>query len=378
MRRFAVFALTALLLVIGQQSLAFWQSRDSNYNHNVTAATSSVIKHIEAGSCTIGAAATSCTYTLAASYAVVTANTMLVWNGLTSSDTAPSDNKDSFRIAVTNTTTITATRGVSVTPTVTANFTVVEFASGVNSIQAGTITIAAGSGSTGTASVTTTGANPFVIYQGCSEPTGVGNAASSCSVAYSGSTVTATVLASATVTQIVGYMVVDLDTTIVTSAQPKAVSIATSNTSDTDTLGSAVVLNNALLMWGGTSSQGSSTFTNDSYTTFLTNTTTVTKTRNGTGATARTINYTAIEIASSALNSAVQRGSIAIASGTSNTATISSVTTSKAFVNWNGFLGVGNPNVNFTSLVLTNATTVTAAVNTAGTPTTNYEVAEFK
>ena len=338
----------------------------------------SVIKHIEQGTITIGASSASGTWSPGSSYACVTANTILIWNGINTTNTsATTEDRDACTIVLTNTTTVTATRGLApATFTLTVNFTLVEFASGVNSIQAGNIVVTHASGATGTATLSPgMGANAFVLFQGWSEGT---SAQGTASVTLTNTTtVTATVFASATIDQTVRFMAVDLDTTIVSGVQQKAVSITSSSASDTDTL-SAVTAGNTLLMWGGVNAQAVEANAFDCYSTFLTNTTTVTKTRTGSGAAARTINYTAVSFAADALNGSVQRSSsLALSSQTSNTSSLTTIDTTKSFVNWNGFsAAAGNPNVTAPALTL-QASTVTGAISSAGSATIPYEVIQF-
>jgi hypothetical protein len=120
-------------------------------------------------------------------------------------------------------------------------------------------------------------------------------------------------------------------------------------------------------------------FTNGTATYELTNATTVTVTRAGqTGAINTVCYFTVVQFAATALNGTAQRGLITLTSQTSNTATISSVTTSKSLVNWGNFRATsGNSNVSMNALTLTNATTVTDTLNTAGTVTASYEVIQF-
>jgi hypothetical protein len=78
----------------------------------------------------------------------------------------------------------------------------------------------------------------------------------------------------------------------------------------------------------------------------------------------------------------IQRGTITV-SGSSNTATITSVTTSKAFLTFLGFTfdtNDANPSRWFTKTVLTNSTTVTAdrSNGAAGAAIVSYEVVELK
>lgn len=75
----------------------------------------------------------------------------------------------------------------------------------------------------------------------------------------------------------------------------------------------------------------------------------------------------------------IQRGTIAIASGTSNTATITSVDTAKSILfklgEYSTETGINNV---LTALALTNATTITATRGSStGTTTVGYQVVEY-
>jgi hypothetical protein len=103
----------------------------------------SIIRSIQRGTIAISSGASSNTATITA---VTTANTMLLYNG-NSSDDASGDNpsRAQARITLTNSTTITATRGATTNNIPAVNYSAVEFFPGiVNSIQRGTITIADG------------------------------------------------------------------------------------------------------------------------------------------------------------------------------------------------------------------------------------------
>lgn len=342
-------------------------------------ASTSVIKSIQSGTVTIGASSASGTATITS---VTTANAILLWNGETTSNASTSLYSGvSATIALTNATTVTATRGNLIADTVTVSFTVIEFASGVNSIQSGSITIAAG-GTSNTATISAVGANAFVLWLGASNVGGgllYSNIGTSV-VLTNSTTVTANCQTGLASNTIVGYMVVDLDSTIVTSVQQRALTGTAAAGSETDTI-TSVTTGNTLLFYNGTVRlSGAVDVDFFSWTQVLTNATTVTFTRTNTASTiSRTHYYTVVQFAAGALNGNVQRGTIALSAQTSNTATISSVTTTKSFVNWGAFLSAtGNADVVQPALTLTNGTTVTASVNSAGSPTVSYEVIQFK
>lgn len=115
----------------------------------------------------------------------------------------------------------------------------------------------------------------------------------------------------------------------------------------------------------------------------LTNATTVTATMNTAGSTI-IVAYEVVEYWPSALNQVVQRGTITITSGNlTNTATITSVDTTKAVIEYGGFStdtsGANATSNTYPRLDLTNATTVTATRggSAAGNPVIVYQVVEF-
>jgi hypothetical protein len=174
-------------------------------------------------------------------------------------------------------------------------------------------------------------------------------------------------------------MVVDLDSTVVASVQQRALTSTSTGTTDVDTI-TSVTPGNTALFYNGLIRGGAVDINSVGYYQQLTNATTVTYTGNSAGsATSRIHMYTVVVFTGAALNGSVQRGTIVLSAQTSNTATITSVTTAKSFVNWGNFAAstTGSASVTQPTLTLTNATTVTAAVNAAGSPTVSYEVVQF-
>lgn len=340
------------------------------------AANASVIQSIQQVSISLSAAQTSNTATISA---VTTANAFVIpQGGITSVTATNAGVQNACYVQLTNGTTVTVTRQTA-TNTCTVNAVVIEFASGVTLIQQGTISIASGSTSN-TATITTVSANAFCIYLG-SSPSATASINGYCATAEltNTTTVTATVattLGSGALT--VAYVVVDLSSTIIKSVQKLAKTDATTNASYTDTI-TSVTTGNSLIFYGGVrSTMTGANYPSMFHTLQLTNGTTVTYTRSGALGTSRTVCGTVVEFQSGILNSSVQRNTLAIAAGTSNTATITSVNTSKSFANFCGWLSGGaTPAVTFTDVALTNATTVTTNLNSSGSSTLSYEVAEF-
>lgn len=346
------------------------------------AGSSSVIKMIQQGTVTVASGAPSGTYTISPAI-TNTANVMLLWNGQTTTDNGGLVSRSACLLTLTNSTTVTATRVATGAFANTIAFTIVEFASGVNSIQSGTITIASGSGNSNTANpAIPVGSNAFVLYQGCNisgsdtatiPQGGVTLNTGTNTVTFFGET-------SASLNQTIGYTVVDLDTTVVTSAQHIVSNLSTTNTTDNATLGTAVTAANSSIIFGGQAQTGGTT--GSVYSNFLTNGTTVAQTRTGVGAGTRSVYYAVVNWASSALNGSVQRTNSAlnISASTSATWTLgTSVTQSKSFVNYTGYNAVNATLVNtvMPSVALTSGTTVVSSVNTSGTTQPMAEVVQF-
>jgi hypothetical protein len=339
----------------------------------------SIIQSVQAFSITIGSGSTSNTQTITS---VVKNNSAVFFTGFNTSNTSTDQNQFLTRAELTNATTVTAFRGTSSATTEVVTGYIVEFTSAAmaSNAQHGTITIATSSTS-GTATISSVGSDAVVFYLGLTgATTSISSANFWSTVALTNSTtVTATRNTAATFALTVGYVVVDFATANIQSIQARSVTLTSVNLSDTDTI-TSVTQGNAILVPGGINT-GATSFATFGYRYQLTSATQVTLTRTGTGGSTRTINYTVLEFVSGILNSSVQRGSIALTSAASNTATISSIGTTYGLVNFTGAAtneatmeGIWYP-----SLVLTNNTTVTASINTstATTVTVGYEAFEF-
>lgn len=142
----------------------------------------------------------------------------------------------------------------------------------------------------------------------------------------------------------------------------------------------AVVSANARLRWIGQTLDSGDASRGFAYLT-LANTTTVTAARTG-AFNIMTVGFEVAEYLPQFIKS-VQRGTITTASVTSNTATVSSVNTAKAELDYLGNAtsdtGSGNTANTQTQLALTNGTTITATVTTAAfTQVTSYQLLEWK
>lgn len=143
----------------------------------------------------------------------------------------------------------------------------------------------------------------------------------------------------------------------------------------------AVVLANSLILGGGYKANMSSTAGNyNNCRVELTNTTTVTALRGASDATAASAPYFVHESYSGTWKT-MQRGVINTNGGTSATATITSVDTTKAFLSHNGIeeqAGGAGAATDRCQIVQTNATTLTASnnQNPGATNNVSYQVAE--
>lgn len=349
-----------------------------------TTPSTSYIQSIQKVAITISAGNTSGTATISS---VTTANTVLIYDNFTSADTSSAFGQFFAGLTLTNSTTVTATRAISAsTSDMIVYCTVVEFtSSAIVSIQSGTITMASVASNTATISSVTT-ANSICFFQGwTNSSTDNFPGREYCRVTLTNSTtVTANRGTNPANTAIAYYTVVNFNAAVVQSIQQFSTTLNTIGTSITQTI-SSVNTNNSIIIYGGCTVAAASTvnLTDIAYTIELTNSTTVTLTRIGNNnSDTRIYNYTVWELPSSVLNSSVKRGTIAMTSQTSNTATITSVNTAKSFVTWCGFrMGLSSrpAGINFPSLELTNGTTVTDRMNTsnATTNTSSYEVVEF-
>jgi len=162
---------------------------------------------------------------------------------------------------------------------------------------------------------------------------------------------------------------------IINIVQEFTITITAGNLGNTATLATSVDTTKCGIMWSGQTSNTitSGTMARAKVRVTLTNGTTVTAAR-GTTTDDVVVYGSVIEFKSAACVSA-QNGFIALGSGvTSNTATISSVSTSNAFVLYGGVntTSTGNTMTRvYSSLDLTNATTVTATRSNGTSSTTN-------
>lgn len=353
---------------------AFWQGAAAPSGPPYTTSIQQVSITIADGSASNTATITS----------VDTSKAFIIVQGYSYNSTNEVPAQNLVRVTLTNSTTITATRNTAGSSNaVTVNLVIIDATSSlVSSVQYGTISGTAAT--SGTATITSVSTSRSAVFFLGNTTTSTGAATSPTRHARvtltDSTTVTANVSASSTWTA--SFVVVEFQSAVIQSRQQVADAYTTANSTDTKTI-SAVTMANTMIAWGGfTAASDRTDFC--CYTLQLTSTTNINLVRNGTNTVSRQPNYTVIEFVSGVLNSSVQRGLITLSSASSNTATISSVTTSVSIANYTGFNG--NEGGNFDKndrrgkMVLTNSTTVTVDKQTAGTGiwATGYEIIEFE
>lgn len=343
---------------------------------------SSYITNVQYGSVTIGSGVNNATATISS---VDTSKSFLVYLGFTTDGAAGvSVQIDMARLTLTNSTTVTANINNSSTRSVTVNFAVVEATSNlVASVQFGTVSIAASTSGTATISSVDT-SRSAVFWLGHSSTSATSNTRAYNTGVSLTSATQVTAYADLSATYTVSFVVVQFASAAIQSVQQVSDAYTTSNVTDTKTI-TSVTQSNAMIAFGGATNNASN-YRDGRYSLELTSGTNVNLTR-GTGTTSaltRAAYYTIVEFKSGVLKTNAQRGAIDLTSATSNTATITSVTTSKTILNYTGFRTTNNNtlqncNIIFPKITLTNGTTVTATRNTSDSfgNNTGYEIIEF-
>lgn len=324
-----------------------------------SAAATAYVNSVQQGSITIGSGTTSNTATISA----VGAEAFIVYQGQTSTDSSTSQYVDILcRLALTNSTTVMATRNSSTADTPTIKFSVVDPTSAlVSGVQAGTVTVT-NSGTPVTATITSVSTSlSAVFFLGQSTAGSTFGGAFADIVLTNSTTVTATVGSNGSGVTI-SFVVVTFQSGVINSMQ----SVRTTFTSNVNASNSAtitsVVVANTMLAYGGFSSTAFNGYGNVS----LSTSTSIAYNRGNSTSTTFSYSCTVIEFVSGILAQSAQRSTITLNNVTSNTATITSVTTSKTVLSYLLSSAVSSaPNSFLSSAVLTNSTTVTANLNTA-------------
>lgn len=340
-----------------------------------------LVKSVQQVTITIAANATSGTASISS---VVTGNSAPFYGGVSGPNTTINNATDNANIVLTNSTTVTANRfAADATNALTVVATIIEFSAGkIKSNQSGSITITSALTATATISSVVTG-NSICIWNGAlsQNNTSAGQPLHGATSVFltNATTVTGTHGSSSFV--ITPYFTVLEFNSGVLNSSTQNFALTSTGTATTQTI-TSVTTSQAMIVWGGFSSSNASATQDKSPWATLTNGTTVT-TNVHTASSFPTTCFTVVEFKASDIKS-VNRGSINIGSGASSaTATISSVNTGKCIANWLGQTNSSTSNNtlahSFNTLVLTNATTVTAARNTTdtNTDTVGWETIEF-
>jgi len=284
------------------------------------------------------------------------------------------------RVDLTNSTTVTATRGATGAD-LTIICTVVEYnATIVSSVQQGTVAISTGTSATDTiTSVDTT--RSIALYNGTEFDTGSASGDGLAEISLTNATtVTASRGVSSSNTATAAYVVIEFAAGIVDSVQEVSITIAGSSASNTATITSVDTAISCIFP-GGNATNDTSIIASESISDItITNATTITSTRGTSPATTVTIAGTIVEFAAGKTNS-IQRGTIAVSGATSGDDTITAVVTALSVVNG---LGTSSTNTNFlgarvlTTTEIVNTTTVRVKKEFGtGAITPRYEVVEY-
>jgi len=341
----------------------------------MTAALTSV--GVQQISVTIANGATTGTATITA----VGSGAFIVWQGQTSTDTSTAVSSQA-RIELTNTTTGTATRNTSSTDTVVVNAVIVDGdpTNLVKSVQSGTTTLSTAQ-TTNTSSISAvTNTNTAVFYLGTSTASVANWSRSQASVTLSGTTVTVTRGVSNGAT-IVGWCVTEFQgTSLNSSTQNVTITSTASGTTFSTTITSVTTANTMLANGGFITAQATSAAKALPRFSLASSTAVHTDYNTAPAVTTDVAQCVVVEFVSAILAQNVQRNTITITAGTSNTATITSSATTQTLCNW---LGNSTTETTFDAataqhkITQTNATTLTESVNSSATGTGSYETIQF-
>lgn len=322
-----------------------------------TAATA-YVNSVQQVSITIASGSTSNTATITA----VGALAYIVGQGENPSQSSTSSYKSIFSsVTLTNSTTVTASRNSSNTDSVVIKCAVVDATSLlVSSVQFGTVTLASATSNTATISSVTTSLSAVFLLGFTTSQTAYSKG--KCDIVLTNAT-TVTATAAASSSLVASFCVVQFQNAAIKSIQSvRSTFTTTTNAANTTTI-TSVTTANTMLAWGGMSTSSNSPILLET-TAVLTNSTTLTFTRGSASSATFTVAVTVIEFNSGVMS--VQRSTITLNNVTSNTATITLVTTTKTVVSNLGFdIAASAPNNFEMSVVLTDATTVTGSVNAA-------------
>ena len=332
------------------------------------------VNSVQKVSITIASGNTTGTATITAAVGVQ----WIVWNGQIASGSG-NTNQCTCYLTISGTT-VTATRGSGVAGTLTVKCSVVDSdaTNMVKTVQTGTITIGSGSTS-GTATISAvTAANTALQLLGYTASISTPNA--SPIISFSGTTLTAAIQASFVGTMTVAYEVVEFQGGCLNSSTQAVSKSWTDNVLSTTQAITSVTMANTMLFYGGAQINNTSGISDMNYAQ-LTSSTVITYHAGITNGNAIKFNCTVVQFISAVMNSAVQRGTIAVTGGTSNTATVTGTGANAMvnFLNWTTTSGSTDLSIKEMNLAYSSPT-VTATINStigANTDTVSYEVIDW-
>lgn len=340
------------------------------------------VNSVQQVSITIASGATTGT----ASITAATGTYFVVFQGNTT--TATTTNSQAFARVSISGTTVTATRGASSANTCTVNCAIVDADATnlIKSVQMGTISLT--SQASNTATITSvTAANAAVHMLGFTT-TGTGyhyDLDSPVLVLTNATTVTCSILQGAdTNTEVVGYLVVEFQSTALHQSKQAFAKTFTNSTGSSTQAITSVNVNNSMIFFAGSGAGNGDLAADEQCIATLTSATVVTVSCGNTSSgNVVQCNFTVIEFVAGVLSQNAQRGTIAVAAATSNTATITSAATANTLLNMVGWKSTSTVTTSHAQIrprvTQTSATVVTANVNTSanGTTTVEYEALTF-
>ena len=287
----------------------------------------SAIASIQTVSITMSSVQTTNTATITA---VDTSRTAIIYNGVLVAVNT-SNNGVVSSIELTDSTTITVTRGITGSVAVTVNATIVEFeSSAVDSVQSGSIILNAVTSNTDTITSVDT-SRSVAIFTGQTSTTGSADRGTARIALTNGTTVTAN-KGDAGNSMTVFYNVIEFDASVIDSIQEVSITLTNGEVSDTAAITSVDTTRTSLL-WQGHSFTVTGGADDDYPNIYLNSATEVKADRGvGTGTATLIVQVVVVEFIASFIES-VQRGQDTIALSTSSTdITITSVDLDKSFV----------------------------------------------
>lgn len=346
----------------------FWQ---------VAALGTKYINSVQNVSITIASGAT--TGTASVSAAVGTFFPM--YQGNTTS--ATTSGAQSFAMITISGTTVTATRTTSSTNTCTVNAIIVDATANlVTSVQTGTIAVTSGTSGTATISAVTLANSVVYLCGNTSGSTTFNDGRNSPTLVLTNTTTVTSTVRTLSVSCTASFVVINFNASALNQAkQAFSKSWTNSAISSTQTI-TSVNVNNAMLFFAGCDNDANETNTTDRQTALITSATVVTVTTGVANSDAAIVcNFSVVEFVSGVLSQVAQRGTIATAAATSNTATITSASVTKTILNYTGFRSATTAVTTYATILpritQTSVTVVTENLNSAGSVTVAYEALTF-